>query len=62
MNHTPSARRRARQGEVAARVAVVLGLAAAAGLAASGAAPEAGMSATARSACAGWISGFLTAI
>ena len=62
MSHQPNARRRARQGEVAARVAVVLGLAAAAGLAASGAAPEAEIPSATRSACSGWVSGFLTAI
>ncbi len=62
MSHQPAPRRRARKGDVAARVAVVLGLAAAAGLAASGAAPETEIPSAVRNACAGWAFGPLTAL
>lgn len=59
MNTTPS-RRRARQGSVVVRVAVVVGLAAAAGFIAFGA-PDMPSSAT-QSACSGWSLSFTTVL
>jgi hypothetical protein len=60
--NTPSPRRRARKGEVVARVAVVIGLAAAAGVIGTGGLHEAGDNPAQQSACVGWLFAPLTAL